>query len=208
MNVLANREVLVLNKGWVAVGIVTLERAITMLFSSYKDGTPKAKIIDPHDFQQFSWEDWSEFKLKEGETGIRTASQDFRIPEIIVLSKYEKMPRQRANFNRKTLFNRDQHQCQYCGSRPGNEELSLDHVLPKSRGGKTTWNNIVCACVTCNAKKADRTPEEAKMKLRSVPQKPTMTISRRSNGVRCKSWEAFVSSMYWSIELENNNEEK
>jgi 5-methylcytosine-specific restriction endonuclease McrA len=167
MSVLAQREVLVLNKGWTAVGIVSLERAIVMLFSAYKDGTPKAKIIDPQDFQQFTWADWSVMKPKDGEERLAATSQDFRIPEVILLTRYEKMPQQKANFSRRTLFRRDNFQCQYCGGKPGSSELTLDHIQPKSRGGKTTWENIVCACVTCNARKADRTPDEAGMKSRS-----------------------------------------
>lgn len=205
MSVLAQQEVLVLNKGWTAIGIVTLERAVTMLFSTYKDGTPKAKIIDPHDFQQFTWKDWSELKLKEGEPGIKTAKQDFRIPTVILLSRYEKLPQQKANFSRRALMRRDNFTCQYCNKKPGTTELTLDHVQPKSRGGKTTWDNIVCACVDCNAKKANRTPEEAKMKLLSVPKKPNLPICRH-HVQKCESWKHFISEAYWSVELENENE--
>jgi 5-methylcytosine-specific restriction endonuclease McrA len=203
MSVLAQREVLVLNKGWTAVGIVPLERAITMLFSTYKDGTPKAKIIDPQDFQQFTWADWSAMKLKEGEEALKGAKQDFRIPEVIVLTRYEKFPQQKANFSRRTLFRRDNNQCQYCGCKPGSNELTLDHVLPRSRGGKTTWENIVCACVDCNSHKADRTPEEANMKLLTIPKKPHLPICRQ-HAQKCASWSSFLSEMYWSVPLSND----
>lgn len=206
MSVLAQREVLVLNKGWTAVGIVSLERAIVMLFSTYKDGTPKAKIIDPQDFQQYQWSDWSAMKPKDGEEKLATARADFRIPEVILLSRYEKLPQQKANFSRRTLFRRDNFQCQYCGCKPGSGELTLDHIQPKSRGGKTTWENIVCACVNCNARKADRTPDEAGMKLRTTPRKPTLPICRR-HAQKCASWKHFLSEVYWEVELENENAE-
>lgn len=204
MSVLAQREVLVLNKGWTAVRIVSLERAITMLFGTYKDGTPKAKIIDPQNFQQLTWADWSKIKPEDGEEKLTTAKADFRIPEVILLSRYEKPPHQKAKFSRRTLFRRDNFQCQYCGCKPGSDELTLEHIYPKSRGGKTTWENIVCACVNCNAKKADRTPEEANMKLRTTPRKPTLPICRRL-AQKCESWKHFLSEAYWEVELENDN---
>jgi 5-methylcytosine-specific restriction endonuclease McrA len=200
-----SREVLVLNKGWTAVGFVSLERAIVMLFSAYKDGTPKARIIDPtRDFQQFTWADWSKIKPREGENVIRTARDSFAIPEIIFLTRYDKLPMLKANFSRRTLFRRDSNQCQYCGTRPGSEELTLDHIVPRSRGGKTTWENVVCACVGCNSKKADRTPAEAGMKLRTKPVKPTLSVCRRQ-AMKCESWKNFISEIYWECELENDN---
>lgn len=200
-----SREVLVLNKGWQAIGIVSLERAIIMLFSEYKDGTPKAKIIDPaHDFQQYTWEDWSRVKPKDNEDFIRTANSTFKIPEVILLSNYDRLPQQKSNFSRRTLFRRDNFQCQYCLKKPGNNELTLDHIVPRSRGGRTTWENVVCACVDCNAFKANRTPTEAGMQLRTTPKKPVLSICPR-NAKKCNSWKHFISTVYWEVELENDN---
>jgi 5-methylcytosine-specific restriction endonuclease McrA len=98
------------------------------------------------------------------------------------------------------------HNCQYCGTRPGSEELTLDHIMPRSRGGKTTWENVVCACVSCNSKKADRTPAEAGMKLRTKPVKPTLSICRRQ-AIKCESWKHFISEVYWATTLDNDMNE-
>lgn len=205
MSVTQKRKVLVLNKGWNAIGVVSLERAIVMLFSTHECGTPKAKIIDPtREFQTFTWEKWSELKPKMDDEVIRSANMTFRVPEVILLSKYDKMPQHKIHFSRRTIYKRDNNQCQYCGATPGTEELTIDHVVPRSKGGKTTWENCVLACVGCNSFKADRTPEQAKMKLRKKPKKPSIPLFR--GDVRIKSWEAFLGEAYWMTELDNDNE--
>lgn len=170
------RHVLVLNKGWNAIGVVSLERAIVMLFSSCKDQhgnvlrdtdgeeIPKARIIDPtRDFQDFTWKKWSQLKVSAGEDCIRSCNMVFRVPEVIVLSKYDKMPQHKIHFSRRTIYKRDGNQCQYCSRSPGTEELTIDHVIPRSVGGKTTWDNCVLACIECNSNKADRVPECTKV---------------------------------------------
>jgi len=206
MTALRNRKVLVLNRGWNAIGVVTLERALVMLFSEYKDGTPKARIIDPtKDFQTFTWEDWSRLRPKNGEDTIKGTNLVFRVPEVILLSKYDKLPQHKIHFSRRTIYKRDANTCQYCGCMPGTEELTIDHVLPRSRGGKTTWENCVLACVGCNSKKADRTPEEAYMKLRKQPKKPMIPLFK--GDIRIKSWEAFLGEAYWNVTLANDEED-
>lgn len=206
---LRNRKVLVLNRGWSAIGVVTLERAIVMLFSAYKDGQPKAKIIDPtKDFQSFTWEDWGKLKPQNGEETIRGTNMIFRIPEVILLSKYDKLPQHKIHFSRRTIYKRDDNRCCYCGGRPGTELLTIDHIVPRSRGGKTTWTNCCLACVKCNSKKANRTPDEAGMKFfdsNYAPTKPKITLFR--GDVRIKSWESFIGSAYWETTLENDNKE-
>ena len=90
------------------------------------------------------------------------------IPEVILLSTYGKVPRIEVSFSRKNLYRRDGHACQYCGTHRPSSELSIDHVLPRSRGGRTTWENCVLACVRCNSKKADRTPREVGFLVRGA----------------------------------------
>jgi 5-methylcytosine-specific restriction endonuclease McrA len=204
-----NRKVLVLNKGWNAIGVVSLERAIVMLFSTYRNNKgeekPKAEIVDPtRAFQTFDWETWSEMRPKEGEDYIRASNITFRVPEVILLSRYDKMPQHKIHFSRRTIYKRDANTCQYCGCQPGTEELTIDHVMPRSRGGKTTWENCVLACVGCNSRKADRTPEEAKMVLRKKPKKPIMPLFK--GDVRIKSWETWLGEAYWNTELANDND--
>jgi 5-methylcytosine-specific restriction endonuclease McrA len=116
---------------------------------------------------------------------------------------YDKLPKQRVKFNRRNIFARDENRCQYCGRRFKTQDLSLDHVIPRSRGGRASWANIVCSCTACNKRKGGRTPEEARMKLVRIPRAP-----RRSPVIRMKlrspkylSWKTFLDNAYWSVEL-------
>lgn len=203
---LAQRKVLVLNRGWNPVAVVTLERAMCLVCSTYANNEPKARIMDPTtDFKSYTWEEWAKLIPSHNEGAICSAKHAFRIPEIVLLSRYNKLPQQTVHFSRRTIYRRDNNQCQYCGCRPGTPELSIDHVLPRSRGGKTTWDNCVLACTACNRKKADRTPSECGMKLLSVPKKPKFTFYK--GDYRCKSWEAILGVAYWNVELDNDIEE-
>lgn len=203
---LAQKKVLVLNKSWRPVGIISLEKALVKLFSEYRDGEPKATIIDcANDFQNMTWDDWSRMKPKEGEDGLKSVNAIFRVPEVIRLSRYDKLPEQKVHFSRRTIYKRDSYTCQYCGCQPGSEELTIDHILPRSQGGLTTWENCVLACVDCNARKANRTPEKAGMKLRTQPKKPKYNLFK--GDYRVKSWEAFLGAAYWLTELQNDESE-
>lgn len=232
MNTLANSKVLVLNKQWRAINVVTLEKAMKKLSGTYKNGEPKAKIIDCiNDFRTMTWSDWSELKPHSdycpechaikgeheivdgvcvhcktpvGEKGMRGVNAILRIPRVIQLSRYDKMPVQKVHYNRRTIYKRDGNQCQYCGCRPGTKELSMDHVLPRAQGGKTTWTNIVVACTSCNARKADRTPEQAGMKLLKQPMKPKYNLY--VGDLRVKDWESFLGALYWNTELEHDSD--
>lgn len=206
-NALAH-HVLVLNKGWQPIGTVTLQRAIIMLFSTYIENNkekPKATIIEPGTYQEMTWEMWSELKPAATDEVIHTANVAFRIPEIILLKRYEKLPQPKVHFSRRTLYKRDNYTCQYCGKKPGSEELTVEHVIPKAQGGQTTWENTVLACVDCNRKKANRTPKQAGMKLLSVPKKPKAAMFKCDFLKPVKSWEAFLGTAYWNVELQNDN---
>jgi 5-methylcytosine-specific restriction endonuclease McrA len=203
MSVLTKNHVLVLNKGWSPVGAITVQKAIVMLWSEYANGEPKARIVDFPSYQQFTWADWSKFRPAATDEAIRAANISFKIPEIILLSRYERLPAPKAHFSRRTLYKRDHYTCQYCGARPGSEELSIDHVLPKSQGGGTTWENCVLACVECNSRKADKTPEQAKMKLLTVPKKPKASIFRCDLAKKIDSWQSFLGESYWSVPLKD-----
>jgi 5-methylcytosine-specific restriction endonuclease McrA len=203
--ILTSTKVLVLNKNWRPLATVTLQDAIIKLTSTYENGTPKARIIEPESYQTFTWADWSELKLQATDERIASANAFFKIPEVIVLTKYEKLPRPRAHFSRRTLYKRDRMTCMYCGLQPGSEELTIDHVKPKSHGGLTTWENCVIACVDCNRKKANRTPQQAGMELRTVPKKPSADFFRFDTLRPVKSWEQFLGTAFWNVELENDN---
>lgn len=207
MSILQKRKCLVLNKNWRPISTVTLEDAITKVFSTYKDGTPKAKIIEPESYQTYTWEDWSKIRPSDDEERISAASMSFKIPEIILLSRYEKLPYPKVHFSRRTLYKRDNLQCQYCGVKPGSEELTIDHVIPRSKGGLTVWENCVLACVPCNRKKADKTVAQSGMKLLREPKKPDMNLYRFSTYKPVKSWGQFIDLSYWSVQLDNDIED-
>lgn len=195
-----NRPVLVLNKRWVALTTMSVKEAIGLVAKG------SARIIDPTDFSAVdlvTWNDASKAKAKlEGEV-IRSQHLSLVPPEVIVLTTYDGIGQRSVVFSRKNLFKRDKYTCQFCGVQPGPEELTIDHVMPKSRGGGSTWENCVLACVECNKRKANKTPDEAKMKLRKVPKKPSWkSLSQLNPKDRKQSWDQFLSEMYWSIELE------
>jgi len=186
------RKVLVLNKSWYPIAIVSLKKAIGKLFDVYVDGTPKAKIIDHlNNFEVLDWHDWAEMEPNENEPMIISPKKNYRCPEVIQYTKYDKMPSQRRNFSKSTLYKRDNHTCQYCGTKKSMQNLSIDHIVPRSQGGITTWDNVVIACKECNAKKADRTPDQANMPLLKKPLKPSYTLIYEDDSI-LKSWEQFI----------------
>lgn len=207
MNVL-DRKVLVLNKSWVPIAVVNLDRAICLCVGTHK-GTnePKAKILDVYqDYQSFTWQDWSNLIAKSSEPTIKTAKQEFKIPEIIILSRYNKFPKQKIHFCRRALYKRDGFQCKFCGDKPGSALLNIEHILPRSRGGLTTWENCCIACIGCNTRKGNRTMEEIGFTFfdaKYKPHKPKFAIY--DGDVRCDSWKTLLGEMYWRIELQNDN---
>lgn len=202
MTTLINRPVLVLNKSWVPIRVTNLENAITTLFRS-ANGAPKARIIDPVDYTLYTWEDWSKLKPVNEKESIKTVRGLRRIPKVILVES-DQMPDQRVKFSRRMLYRRDNNTCQYCGKRLPTEELNVDHVIPRAQGGETKWENLVISCVPCNTKKANRTPEEARMKLRRIPYKPKHSIFKSERRYIDPDWRKFISEMYWEVPLEND----
>jgi 5-methylcytosine-specific restriction endonuclease McrA len=204
MTAIASRKVLVLNRGWSPVNVVGMEAALGLV-NRKPEGEPTARIIDVFDqYRTYTWSEWAELTPRHDEERIRGVSQDYRIPEVLLLSKYNDLPQQRgARFSRRTIYRRDGNQCQYCGCKPGTEFLNIDHVIPRAQGGLTTWENCVLSCFDCNTRKRDRTPAQAGMKLIRKPFKPKFTLFRGDH--RCKSWETWLGEMYWNVELENDN---
>ena len=192
-----NHQTLVLNKSWVAISTTTVREALSMLF------TGNARAIWPETFESHGFDSWADLAVKDGEPCVRTVSLSIRIPEVVVLTHFGGMPRQQASFSRRNLFLRDKNTCQYCGKRPGTKELTIDHVLPRSRGGLSTWTNCVLACVPCNRRKANRLPDEAHMDLANIPRCPPWTPILEVPVVRIRqSWKHFVSEKYWTLPLE------
>ena len=122
-------------------------------------------------YANYNFESWREISAlrssfkQQHEDWIRSINFELQAPRVIRLLSYDRVPRQTLRFNRRNLFARDGNHCQYCGHSFPTSELSLDHIVPRSRGGDTSWENVVCACVACNVRKGGRTPQEAHMKL-------------------------------------------
>ncbi|MCC7061666.1 MAG: HNH endonuclease [Planctomycetes bacterium] len=184
---LLERATLVLNRSWRPVHVTTVRRALCMVFRD------AARIVAPDTLSTYTFEEWLQQPVYEDRFAIRSPSVRMAAPEIIVLSRYDRVPCHEAPFTRRNLFLRDDFTCQYCGRRCNSDHLSVDHVLPRSRGGATSWENCVLACIGCNARKADRTLKEVGFRLLRPPVRPRWTpyLTLRPNQ-RMDSWAQFA----------------
>ncbi|HOC93439.1 MAG TPA: HNH endonuclease [bacterium] len=159
-------DVLVLNASYEVLNITRWQRAICLVFSG------KAEMLEQRD------------------RSARSQFQEFDMPSVIKMNYYVKKPRMQVPFSRGNVFMRDHHTCQYCGKTRKAAELTLDHIMPRSLGGETCWENLVTACKHCNVKKGNRTPEAAGMKLRKTPRAPQFTPTLQA----CfrEDWEKYV----------------
>jgi 5-methylcytosine-specific restriction endonuclease McrA len=188
-----------------AVHVISVRRAFCLLC---KDLAEVVTIDDEgckaYDFH--SWREVSEAKARFRDPDaefVRAVRFEIAAPRVIRLLTCDRLPRQRVPFNRRNLFARDGNRCQYCGKRCATSELSLDHVLPRVRGGQATWTNIVCACLKCNVRKGGRTPREAGMTLIREPVEPRTSpvLAVKLSHRKYTSWKAFLDHAYWSVEL-------
>jgi len=200
MNMALDSSVLVLNRLWQAVNICSAKRAFSLVYMGH------AQIVDATDgsYQTFDFDQWRDLtENHDGPDTVQTLNFRIQIPRIIVLLVFDKLPRKEVKLTRQNIFMRDKFSCQYCGKKHDRNDLNIDHVIPRSRGGKTTWENVVCSCVRCNTKKGNRTPEQARMPLRHRPKAPkaraylNVGISR----VPHESWKTFIDVAYWNVEL-------
>jgi hypothetical protein len=198
-------NVLVLNKHYMAIRIVGARRAFSLLCRQLAEVVSLEEgAYSNYDFQ--SWCEVSEFRHNfepDGHDWVSTVNFRVAVPRIIRLLFFDRLPRNDVKFNRRNIFARDKNKCQYCGKRHPTSELSLDHVIPRSIGGKAVWENIVCACTRCNLKKGGRTPREAGMTLIQKPVKPRRNplVHVHLGHHRYRSWKQFLDHAYWSVEL-------
>ncbi|MHB1033507.1 MAG: HNH endonuclease [Pirellulales bacterium] len=198
-------SVLVLNRFYMAVRVINVRRAFVLLFRDL------AEVIhlDKGEYANYDFESWREIsELKASfkephEDWIKTVNFEIRVPRVIRLLFYDRLPKQTLRFNRRNIFARDGNRCQYCGRSFVTSELSLDHVVPRSRGGATSWINVVCSCVRCNVKKGGRTPQEAHMSLIRPPVKPKRSplLTVKLGNPKYESWKNFLDAAYWSVDL-------
>jgi 5-methylcytosine-specific restriction endonuclease McrA len=201
MNTLLNQHVLVLNRLWQAVNICTVRRALALLFEGH------AQVVlgdDDGAYQTFNFNQWRDLSTQNPHPeSIHTISFKIRIPRVILLGVFDRMPKKEVKFTRHNIFERDQNMCQYCGKVFERKDLNLDHVIPRDRGGPTTWENIVCSCIICNTKKSNHTPQEAGMHLVRKPKRPKWRPFVQVNlGFNPHdSWKRFLDIAYWNVEL-------
>jgi 5-methylcytosine-specific restriction endonuclease McrA len=198
-------SVLVLNRFYMAVHVVSVRRAFALLCRELAE----VVHIEEGQYANYNFESWREIsELKASfktphDDWIRAVNFEIQVPRVIRLLFYDRLPKQTIRFNRRNIFARDANRCQYCGRRFPTSELSLDHVIPRSRGGETSWENIVCSCVKCNVKKGGRTPQEANMQLVRPPVRPKRSplLSIKLGNPKYESWKTFLDNAYWSVDL-------
>jgi 5-methylcytosine-specific restriction endonuclease McrA len=196
---LLNSNVLVLNRHYQPVHVTSAKRAFTLLYLGV------ARVIEP-DYKTFDFESWSALGAANGDDVVRTIGRAIRVPRVIMLQLYDRMPRTKVRFSRLNIYARDDNTCQYCGQKLPRIALNLDHVMPRAQGGRTTWENVVCCCVPCNLRKGARTPTQAGMRLLRAPERPRWTPTFRAPGGRVahREWLPFlglVDASYWNAEL-------
>lgn len=204
METALDQPVLVLNRLWQAVNVIGVRRAFALLASGHASVVHHAD----DDFRLFSLLDWADFSARnpardELET-VRTPTRAIRLPRVILLAFFDRLPCKELKLTRNNVFERDRGTCQYCGQGFPREALNLDHVIPRDRGGKTTWENIVCSCIRCNTRKANRLPHEARMRLVRPPLRPKWrpVISLVLGARERERWKDFLDLAYWNVELE------
>ena len=199
-------SVLVLNRSFMAVQVTNVRRSLTLLFRELAE----VVHIEEGRFSAHSIDSWRELSAIEAldrspdQDWIRAVGYELQAPRVIRLPHCDRRPRHGLRFNRRNVFARDANRCQYCGKSFPTSELSLDHVLPKSRGGPTSWENIVCACVACNVRKGGRTPREARMQLVRQPAMPKRSplMAVKLHNPKYASWKNFVDQAYWLADLQ------
>lgn len=176
----ATHRTLLLSQGYEPVKIISWQRAITLLFLG------KVEVIEEYD------------------RDVKTTSVLIKVPAVVRLLKAFRRYKKPVKFSRVNIYGRDNYTCQFCGVRKSIGDLTYDHVVPRSRGGKTNWLNIVTCCQACNRRKANRTPDEAGMKLLTKPTQPTaeptlvVTVSTTSMP------DAWTDYLYWTGELDQD----
>ena len=191
-------QVLVLNKSWVVVNIASVKRAMSLLYQDL------ARAVHPEDYAVYDFNDWCELsELQENARIISTPTREIHVPDVILLNGFNGFFRREVRFSRRNIFERDKHTCQYCRKILSKPDLTIDHVIPQSKGGEDSWENLVLACVKCNVKKANRTPEQANMPLIRKPAKPKWlpNLGIKIPSDQLSSWQRFIDTAYWDSEL-------
>ena len=197
MSILTKATVLVLNRNWQAINVRTPQEAFCMMATNVATGLEiergdgaRAEALRP-----VSWEEWIKLPVRDQDEAVHTVRGQIRMPTVIVAVNYAKVPKKRPKLCAKAIRERDGNRCQYTGRMLHPNEGSLDHVVPRSRGGKDAWKNLVWSAKEVNQKKADRLPHEAGLKLLSVPrapkEQPVSALIR--NSAEVEDWKLFLT---------------
>jgi 5-methylcytosine-specific restriction endonuclease McrA len=190
MQSVLSQRALVLNRSWFVISTTTVRQALTLLFKG------SAHAVCAESYELHSFESWLEREHDPDAPTIATPRRAIPLPEVIVLTHYDGVPKAGTGFSRRGLLQRDRWTCQYCQRPMRTGGLTIDHVLPRSRGGDTSWENCVAACAPCNSRKGDRTPAEASMPLRQAPRRPSIAHVRgTAAGERRPAWRPFLKRL-------------
>lgn len=183
--------VLVLNRNWQAIDVKSPADALSMM---YTDNATGLDILGKDHMIPYRWKDWVKLPFDSECDYIKTINGGIKIPKIIVLCKFDKVPIKRPKFSLTGVWDRDNGVCQYTGRKLSKNEGNVDHIIPKSRGGRSNWDNCVLSHKDINARKADRTPEEAGLKLLKKPtvpkQLPTTFYIKNKHNI--PEWDMFL----------------
>ncbi len=182
-----NASVLVLNRSYLPIHVTPVRRAFSLVFQG------AARIVN-EEYRTFDFEEWCDLAIEQAEEAIGTSRGPIRVPRVILLSHFDRVPRRHLRFSRANVLTRDDFTCQYCGERRARAELNLDHVIPRALGGRSTWENVVASCVDCNRHKGGRTPVQAGLRLRRRPTRPRWTplTHLAPSSLRHHQWRPFL----------------
>jgi len=194
------QPVLVLNRLWQPVHICTGRRAICLLFLEHAQ---VVHVDESQNYQTFDVEDWLVFSMDINEHQEKSLVHSMRmkilVPRILVLTLYDRIPRREPRFTRENIYQRDSYTCQYCSRKFSTVDLNLDHVVPRDKGGRSTWDNVVTSCISCNSRKGNKLPAQANMQLLKKPRAPRWrpfagTLDNKAKGVLHDDWSHFMGT--------------
>lgn len=194
-----NTKVLILNRSYLPIHVTSVRRAFALLYQGI------ARAVNDQ-YQTFDFDSWSHLSVSMRDESVGLVNRVIRVPRVILLVGYDRVPKRHVRFSRYNIYARDKCTCQYCGRKLPRHELNLDHVIPRSKGGSSIWENVVCSCQECNRQKGGRTPHEATMNLLRKPYKPKWTpfMQETFSLSRYREWLPFLNTVdvsYWNTEL-------
>ena len=194
-----NASVLVLNRSYLPIHVTSARRAFSLLYQGI------AKAVNEQ-YETFDFDSWAELSVRTEDEGIGVVGGWIRVPRVILLQAFDKVPKRHVRFSRINIYARDRNMCQYCGKRYLRSELNLDHVIPRTLGGRSTWTNVACSCIGCNRRKGGRTPSQAGMRLIRKPSRPRWSpvlsvVNGREGYPEWRPFLSIVDASYWNAEL-------